>query len=404
MVSSSSDIESLRSAYSDRIRAPAETLRRISPLLQRYGITRLSRLTGLDNIGIPVWNAVSPNALSIVINQGKGITDIDAKVSAAMEALERAIAGAPDIPKPLRSWNWLTDAGALADRLDGLVAAGKADIAPDEPVEWVAGVDLLSGEPTYVPYEAAVLDRTKTGRFWQSSDGLASGNTYDEAVLHGLLERIERDAYVLWQVTSRERRHQCCIAASAFRDPVIDGLARRITEAGLKLVLFDITSDIGIPCYSALLGPADIATRRQPLYRDVSHGSGTHPDPIRAGIRAITEAAQSRLTFISGARDDIDPGCFTQPLPVETLECFAIDPALRPIEAVAISGGPAVLLSNSLDGLRRAGIGRAVAVTLSSPEVPITVAKIFVPELENPDGARKRKFGGRAISRVLGGA
>ena len=64
-------------------------------LLPRFGVTRLSRLTGLDSIGVPVWNAVSPNARSIVINQGKGITDLDAKVSAAMEALERSIAGDP---------------------------------------------------------------------------------------------------------------------------------------------------------------------------------------------------------------------------------------------------------------------------------------------------------------------
>ena len=83
-------------AYSDRICGPEETWSRIEALLPRFGVTRLSRLTGLDRVGIPVWNAVSPNARSIVINQGKGITDIDAKVSAAMEALERAIAEPPD--------------------------------------------------------------------------------------------------------------------------------------------------------------------------------------------------------------------------------------------------------------------------------------------------------------------
>ena len=80
----------LSSSYSDRAIPPEETWRRVEPLLRQHGITRLARLTGLDRIGIPVWNAVAPNARSIVINQGKGITDIDARVSAAMEALERA--------------------------------------------------------------------------------------------------------------------------------------------------------------------------------------------------------------------------------------------------------------------------------------------------------------------------
>lgn len=86
--------------YSDRICSPEQTWSRIEAILPRFGITRLSRLTGLDRLGIPVWNAVSPNARSIVINQGKGITDIDAKVSAAMEALERAVAGAPPRRNP----------------------------------------------------------------------------------------------------------------------------------------------------------------------------------------------------------------------------------------------------------------------------------------------------------------
>ncbi|MGO8078030.1 YcaO-like family protein, partial [Rhizobium leguminosarum] len=36
-------------------------------------------------------------------------------------------------------------------------------------------------------------------------------------------------------------------------------------------------------------------------------GFGCHPDPVRAALRAITEAAQSRLTSIAGSRDDFSP-------------------------------------------------------------------------------------------------
>ncbi len=403
VVSHNADLASPMTAYSDRCRTPEETLSLIRPLLPRYGITRLARLTGLDTLGIPVWNAVSPNARSLVINQGKGITDTDAKLSAAMEALERAIAGAPDVCRSERRWRDLVDAGELADRLDGLIAVAEADLATDEVIEWIAGVELLSGSAISVPYDAVVLDRTRGGRFWQSSDGLASGNSHEEAVLHGLLERIERDAYVLWQVTNPERRHARRMAAGAFDDPVIACLERRMAAAGLELALFDITSDIGVPCFSALLGPADIATRRRPLYRDVSHGGGAHPDPIRAVIRAITEAAQSRLTYISGARDDIDPLRFSQPLPLETQQCFTADAALPAVVANPPSGGPGILLAAILDRLRQAGVGRVITVPLSSPHLPVSVVKTIVPDLENPEGARKRKFGVRAISRVLGG-
>ena len=395
------DMAAPRSVYSDRSCSAAETLRNIAPLLPAYGITRLARLTDLDTLGIPVWNAVVPNARSIVINQGKGITDTDAKVSAAMEALERAVAANPQVDRLTTSWNALAEAGQAANRLDSLIAVAQDDIQPGEQLEWVAGIDLVSGKTTYVPFEAVALDRTQGGRFWQSSDGLASGNTPEEAVLHGLLERIERDAYVLWQVISHTQRQALCIAASSFDDAIIADLERRIAAAGLKLCLFDITSDIGVPCYSALLGPADILALRQLRYPDVTHGSGTHPNPVRAAIRAITEAAQSRLTFISGARDDIHPSRFSQPLPAETQQCFAADPMPRPIVPAPAVSGAAALLAHTLDRLKQVGIDTVIAVALTGQKMPFSVAKILVPQLENPDGARKRKFGARAISRVL---
>ena len=181
--------------YSDRVCTPDETWGRIEALLPRFGITRLSRLTGLDCLGIPVWNAVSPNARSIVINQGKGITDIDAKVSAAMEALERAVAGDPLAPARRASRSDFAAAGETCLPLDIFIAAGKAFLAEDETLDWLAGRDVGTGERIWVPREAVILDRTPVEpRFWQSSDGLASGNDETEAILHGLLERIERDA------------------------------------------------------------------------------------------------------------------------------------------------------------------------------------------------------------------
>ena len=68
--------------------APAETLRRIRPLLRRAGITRLADVTGLDWIGIPVYQAIRPNSRNLSVAQGKGLTRTQAKVSALMESLE----------------------------------------------------------------------------------------------------------------------------------------------------------------------------------------------------------------------------------------------------------------------------------------------------------------------------
>ncbi len=62
-----------RSGYSDRVCPPHETVARMLPHFARLGITRLASQTGLDDIGIPCFAAIRPNAMTIATNQGKGI-------------------------------------------------------------------------------------------------------------------------------------------------------------------------------------------------------------------------------------------------------------------------------------------------------------------------------------------
>jgi ribosomal protein S12 methylthiotransferase accessory factor len=389
-------------SYSDRVSSAEETFRRIEPCLATHGVTRLGRLTGLDKIGIPVWQAVSPNAKSIVINNGKGITDLDAKVSAAMEALERTVAGAPAAKPVLASRQNLLAEGRFADPLPSLIARGQADIADDEEIAWVEGHDFIADRSIWLPFGAITLDRTVSNpRFWQSSDGLASGNVLTEAILHGLLERIERDAKVLWDISEPRLRMGACINPASFADPVMEELVRKIDAADLTLKLFDITSEIETPVFVALLGPVGISQAKHTRYLDVTMGSGAHPSPVRAAIRAVTEAAQSRLTFISGARDDIRPDNFTRELPEGIRRCFDAEPksTARPDEDLPRSAE--ALLHLTVERLRQAGINSAIAVSLGDPLLPFAVAKLVVPQLENPAGDRKRRFGYRAISKTL---
>jgi ribosomal protein S12 methylthiotransferase accessory factor len=390
-------------ACSDRICGPDETWCRIAALLPRFGITRLSRLTGLDRPGIPVWNAVSPNARSIVINQGKGITDIDAKVSAAMEALERAVAGDPPVPARSAARRDFAAAGETCLPLDVFIAAGQPFVGEDETLDWLAGRDVVTGARVWVPQEAVCLDRTDTApRFWQSSDGLASGNCETEAMLHGLLERIERDADRLWRLLPRESRLAAAVDPADLASPVVDDLAARFHGSGLDLRLFDITSDLAVPTYAAVLAENGILKRQRPLFHDATIGYGTHPVAARAAIRALTEVAQSRLTFISGARDDLFAETFTRPLPAETLALFEARP--RPAKAYpAPAGDAAALLAWCLERLAAAGIGPVVAVPLGDASLPVSVVKMVVPALENPEGARRHAVGPRALSRMVFG-
>ncbi|WP_454853913.1 YcaO-like family protein [Rhizobium binxianense] len=379
---------------------PRETLSRVEPLLAGFGVSRVARHTGLDFLGVPVWCAYTPNSRSLVIAQGKGLSDLDAKVSAVMEALERAVAGAPAVEPVHATARDLLAKGRKVETLNCLIGTHGSDLGPDDRTEWAVGKDLLTQSEICVPLEAALLDRTRSSRFWMSSDGLASGNTLEEAILHGLLERIERDAYVLWQVSSPAFRLARCIDPHGFDDPILTGLVDSIEAAGLILKLFDITSDIDIPCFAAVLGPAHADGGKPLRFVEVTGGSGAHPSPIRAALRAVTEAAQSRLTYISGARDDLAPEAFSKPVPGETLQALAATPrAPRPV-AVQPRELPQ-LLEHVLEALRERQVGPAVALPLSNGMLPFSVAKIFVPALENPEGGRARRFGSRALSRAL---
>ncbi|MGO7016071.1 YcaO-like family protein [Rhizobium leguminosarum] len=389
--------------------SPRETLSRVEPFLAGFGITRVARHTGLDDIGIPVWCAYAPNSRSIVIAQGKGLTDLDAKVSTVMEALERAVAAEPSVDLVRGTSSRLQEMGHKTDTLNCLTALHKPDLGPDEETEWVAGADILAGGEVYIPFEAVVLDRTRDARYWMSSDGLASGNNVEEAIFHGVLERIERDAHVLWQVGAEPDRYAGCVDPRGFKDGALDGLIDKIETSGLALRLFDITSDIAIPCFTAMLGPGDpILGHRDIRLVEVTGGTGAHPSPVRAAIRAVTEAVQSRLTYISGARDDISPATFSRSLPPLMRRAFDAV-AAPPAAAIGNAGAAGLrqqnlahLLQHVLDALRNRRIASVIAVRLSEDTLPFSVVKIVIPELENPEGERARRFGTRALARAIG--
>ncbi|WP_183758211.1 MULTISPECIES: YcaO-like family protein [unclassified Rhizobium] len=389
-----------RARYTDRTVAASETLLRTVPLLAGFGITRVARHTGLDFIGLPVWCAYIPNGRSIAISQGKGLTDEDARVSAIMEALERVVANAPSVSVRRASARKLKAEGLAFDSLPSLIGRHQQEIQPDEEVDWGLGADLLADRGVYVPVDAAVLDRTRHNRFWMSSDGLASGNTPEEAILHGLLERIERDAYCLWQVGSEEDRLASCLDAACIGDPVLDGLLATIETAGLDIRLFDMTTDIGVPCVTAVMGARE-PHRQGARFVEVTGGSGAHLFMARAAIRAVTEAVQSRMTYISGARDDIPAELFRTPAPAETLRLLDAVPLGRDSLAPFCPGNVTDHLRVVLDILRSHDVGPAIALSLAPPSLPFHVVKVFMPALENPEGARAHLYGPRALAKAI---
>ena len=74
-----------------RALTPEETLKVVEPKAKVVGVTRVSDITGLDRVGIPIYSCVRPRAANgaVSVYSGKGVKDVLAKISALMEAIER---------------------------------------------------------------------------------------------------------------------------------------------------------------------------------------------------------------------------------------------------------------------------------------------------------------------------
>ncbi|MGA4837436.1 YcaO-like family protein [Streptomyces sp. G45] len=283
-----------------RVRDPRDTWNLIRPRLAAYGISRVADVTALDTLGLPVAMAVRPLSQTLAVSQGKGQSLLLARLSAAMEAIElwHAERVAPD---PALTGVPATALDLPYDVMDLDHEPGSL-IVPTSPIPWVIGTDLITGEPVPVPLDAVRLSLTAE-RPWQppgfqpSSNGLASGNTVPEATLHALYEVIERDSLTRLDNTGRDGRVD--IDPASVTDPLNASLIRLCHAADAHLEIALVPNPWQVPCYTAFVWSEDF-----PVW---SAGSGAHSSPSVALSRAITEAAQSRLTAITGTRDDLPP-------------------------------------------------------------------------------------------------
>jgi YcaO-like protein with predicted kinase domain len=179
---------------------PSETLRRLKPVLPEFGITRLANVTGLDTVGIPVWTVVRPLARSLSVSQGKGLTHELAIVSGILESIEVSCAERPPASLIVRSL-FASDHDAAFVSPEYLMVRRGADLSAHRSIRWAEGEDVLVRGHKWVPAELFDLDfckREEPPIFLASSNGVASGNTRTEAIVHSLCEIIERDQVSFW--------------------------------------------------------------------------------------------------------------------------------------------------------------------------------------------------------------
>src|SRR5262249_37704029 len=115
--------------------------------------------------------------------------------------------------------------------------------------------------------------------------------------------------------------------------------------------------------------------------------------PVRgiALLRALTEAAQARTTYIAGSRDDFRAADYTPAQRAQRLrDCRTQmngDAPMRDFHDVPTHEGDSLDedVSWAVERLQAVGIRQVVAVDLTKPELRLHVARIVIPGLEGPD-------------------
>lgn len=390
-------------ARGERLVSSEETIQRVQGLFPAFGITRVANVTGLDNIGIPVVMVTRPNSRSISVSQGKGISLSAAKASGIMEAIEGYHAENITLPLRLASYTEMFYAHPLPD-LNLLPRISGRPLQPHDQILWVEGTDILSGNPIMVPYEMVHLNfrfplPTGSGYFPGNSNGLASGNHLLEAINHALGEVIERDATTLWDCLNEQAQEKTKIDLTTIEDEACKDLLKKYHQADVLVGVWESTTDIGIPSFICRI--IQNAPPPHHHFRPAT-GMGCHPNRNIALKRALTEAAQSRLTFIAGARDDMPRHEYTQHLQEDMYHSWRRKIEKTTYHRPFLEGpnfqSPSIAqdIDWQLTRLKAVGITQVIVVNLTRKEFEIAVVKVIIPGLEGIASSRSYIYGARA--------
>ncbi|MFL5033353.1 MAG: TOMM precursor leader peptide-binding protein [Xanthobacteraceae bacterium] len=231
---------------------------------------------------------------------GKGSTAEQGEASALMEAIERysGIFQGDEIRAARRFSDFPSGDAILPNDVllfsDAQYRRGQAP-TPDfdaqmpapfdrsSKIEWSPVWSLRDKRFKYLPTSLLYFFHTGPGQIDADSNGCAAGNTLEEAIVQGFLELVERDAYAIWWYNRLQRPE---VDLGRFDDSYVRDLQTQLAESGRRLWVLDVTSDLGIPTFVAILH------WMHDSQENIEFGSGAHFDARIALLRALTELNQ----------------------------------------------------------------------------------------------------------------
>jgi ribosomal protein S12 methylthiotransferase accessory factor len=301
----------------------------------------------------------------------------------------------------------------LSKKVENVVDPRALDLPDDSTytesrlISWVEAWDLVNERRAWLPRDIAISPPQDGVLRDVDTNGLAAGNSVLEAIVHALCEVIERDALSL------------LLFRSMFADPAdspVDARriapeslpsegqrwAERISASGLTLETEVLDSDIGVAvCRSVIIDHDYPSADGEYTRRFV--GLGASPNAAVAAIRSITEAVQSRMAIVQGARDSyntLSPPWrgsaaavhrrdleFRGRVPLDTVPTFASEDLLEDLRYL-------------LERLTVAGFNRIFAIDLSRSDLGFSVVRVRVAGL-SAFAVNRTRVGWRCLRYLL---
>jgi ribosomal protein S12 methylthiotransferase accessory factor len=244
---------------------------------------------------------------------------------------------------------------------------------PQEKTEWSPAWSLRDRRFKYFP--TGLLYFFYHG-FHTDSNGCAAGNTREEAIVQGFLELVERDAYAIWWYNRSQRAE---LDLSQFQDTYVRDMQTQFADAGRKIWVLDITNDIGIPTYVAIMH------WMKDGQENIEFGSGAHFDKRIAVLRALTELSQflsiGMMGGASGEKPSLDG---VTPLKLENYPFLipSVNPILPPAPGLTLHDNTRDQVNACVEIANRAGMDFLV-LDQTRPDVEVPVVRVLVPGLRH---------------------
>jgi len=375
-----------------RTLAPETTLLYAKQLAAAAGISEVSDITDLDVLGVPVCVSVRPNARGESFTFGKGLHPVEAEVGAYIEALEFFLAE-PGNGQVSTRWGTARDvsrAERAGDAMLDFPPLLHREVDLDASLLLASVQDVESGDECTIPAELVYYPAPDVGQslFGSSTNGLASGSSVLEASIQALLELIERDIWSFELVRSSSR----LVDPLSLPDNVRQ-IVERAEQHGLQLKVRTVPNDYGLPFFAAF-----VFDLNNPSRRTFNGGWACDVNREIALVRAVTEAAQSRVAFIHGGRkvpaSPVANSTSDETRLVRQHMHGVSDPrqkaSLTDVSDPAFVGTQEQQLDLLISRLRRVVQEPIYRVVLTPADSPLQVVRLVVPLLENLKESRVR--------------